>query len=100
MDDDAVRVERCGTCRFWRGKDVTPKQEEEGYDASLHDGRCQRYPPALNQAVVHGEATEHAEKSNSYVDEAIERTPFTWVWFHPTTQHDNWCGEWQPKPEV
>jgi hypothetical protein len=65
------RKDRCGTCRFW-------SEMDEGI------GECHRAPPALP-------ATE------SHVVAAVRMRQGIWDGVWPSTEGDDWCGEWRGK---
>ena len=62
----------CHTCRFW-----------QSFDNEVFDGDCRREAPKLaGMAAPHGNATFQDPKAA--------------MW--PTTQRDDWCGEFAPNP--
>ncbi len=71
--------EQCENCRFWR----RPQAQAE-----KAAGNCRRYAPRpWGSGYVGVDIRE---------DESIERKLYS-IAMWPTTQGDEWCGEWQKK---
>lgn len=68
----------CRRCRFWQPSDETPRDEAT-------EGQCHRYPMQPMALVSHGTA--------DYPFRAVHGGLNWLLW--PSTDDDEWCGEWQ-----
>lgn len=65
----------CKTCRFWQARTWTSER-----------GACRRYPPQFSVSSSHDRDSERDEvESNSCF---------------PSTDHDDWCGEYEKGSEA
>lgn len=78
--DEALRPDRCETCRFWQG--FPELQEDSGERIS---GCCHRFPPKL---IPMADCAD--------IDRDSSCPP---RWEFPATYDVAWCGEWQPRAE-
>lgn len=82
------RPERCETCRFWESfaPDMTVQQMLERSADGHSSGTCRRYPP------LHSLGSTFTQRPDLTLSSSADA--------FPETAHDDWCGEWQPKPET
>lgn len=88
MSDD--QPECCDHCRFW-------EQQPQIHD---EEGQCHRYPPQLNpHAVAAAMEDDDMAKMGEFAAHESASQQIT-CWVLPLMSHDDWCGEFRPKPDV
>ncbi len=81
--NSSERAERCETCRFWAllpDGDQADDPVVADADDGTRIGNCRRFPPKK----ADGAATVYESCG----------------WACPVTVSDEWCGEWQARPEA
>lgn len=89
--------EQCSGCKFWECEfqsiedvldsiEITPPDEPEYH---LHTGKCRRFPPNILVPL-------DAEHDELFLTSNGDGLPDLFT--HPYTRHEDWCGEFKPKP--
>ena len=77
--------ESCENCKFWRPVSEGHPAIKSHYCEPGEAGDCRRYPPVmLQESEIDWEAAD-----------AFFLSPMGW--FHPCTDQEYWCGEYQRK---
>jgi hypothetical protein len=91
-DEEPMRPDRCGTCRFWQPIDpdnMTPEDRvsfTDGESDHVQGGECKRHPPVITDSHRYGHKPGRADTLTARWLDTVS----------PVTIEDDWCGEWQP----
>lgn len=105
-DDKSQRPERCDRCRFW----VIAEQHFghlKGGHPDDEEGTCHRRAPHPTMGWFEAEVLSHLTTLSWHIatDEEAQRDFGSWEEAHtefcswPTTEADDWCGEFEARAE-
>ena len=78
-------MSECENCFFWK--------QHEGKEARL-EGTCKRFPPVFISLLA--EHLHCARPNEGIVSACLESNH---AWIQPTTDIEDWCGEWKAKED-